>query len=159
MNNELSDFCNRADMVRAGKVTNINTAVLAERLHNMLVYLLLCLVWTFIVIAGQQPPSSMTPAILESKSGGLLVIGGSGGSMITSAVALVTQMNSACMYAHFLVCLHDSLLFGQAIMNHLWLGMTLKDAIATPIVFVDSKNNVNFEPGFDKVKKLHQCFQ
>lgn len=112
----------------------------------------------FIVIAGQQPPSSMTPAILESKSGGLLVIGGSGGSMITSAVALVTQMNSACMYANFLVCLHDSLLFGQTIMNHLWLGMTLKDAIARPIVYVDSKNNVNFERGFDKVKKLHQRF-
>lgn len=29
--------------------------------------------------------------------------------------------------------------------------MNLKDAIAAPIVFVDSKNNVNFEPGFDKV--------
>lgn len=30
--------------------------------------------------------------------------------------------------------------------------MNLKDAIAAPIVFVDSMNNVNFEPGFDKVK-------
>lgn len=34
----------------------------------------------------------MTPVILESESGGLLVIGGSGGSMITSAVALVTPL-------------------------------------------------------------------
>lgn len=34
----------------------------------------------------------MTPAILESESGGLLVIGGSGGSMITSAVALVNPL-------------------------------------------------------------------
>ncbi|TNN73784.1 Gamma-glutamyltransferase 5 [Liparis tanakae] len=34
--------------------------------------------------------------------------------------------------------------------NRLWLGMNLKDAIAAPIVFVDSSNNVNFEPGFNK---------
>lgn len=39
-------------------------------------------------------------------------------------------------------------------MNRLWLKMSLKDAIATPIVYVDSKNNVKFEPGFDKVKTL-----
>ncbi|XP_028457591.1 glutathione hydrolase 5 proenzyme [Perca flavescens] len=91
LNNELTDFCGRADTVRA----------------------------------GEQPPSSMTPVILESKSGGLLVIGGSGGSMITSAVAL-------------------------SIMNRLWLGMNLKDAIAEPIVFVNSNNIVNFEKGFNK---------
>lgn len=42
-------------------------------------------------VVGEQPPSSMTPVILESKSGGLLVIGGSGGSMITAGVALVTK--------------------------------------------------------------------
>ncbi|XP_076614899.1 glutathione hydrolase 5 proenzyme [Chaetodon auriga] len=94
LNNELSDFCRRADSVTA----------------------------------GEQPPSSMTPVILESKSGGLLAIGGSGGSMITSAVAM-------------------------SLMNRLWLGMNLKDAIAAPIVFVDSKNNVNFEPGFNESVK------
>ncbi|XP_070845848.1 glutathione hydrolase 5 proenzyme [Chaetodon trifascialis] len=94
LNNELSDFCGRADRVTA----------------------------------GEQPPSSMTPVILESKSGGLLAIGGSGGSMITSAVAM-------------------------SLMNRLWLGMNLKDAIAAPIVFVDSKNNVNFEPGFNESVK------
>ncbi|XP_074545966.1 glutathione hydrolase 5 proenzyme [Halichoeres trimaculatus] len=86
LNNELSDFCRRADSLTA----------------------------------GEQPPSSMTPVILESKSGGLLVIGGSGGSMITTAVAL-------------------------SIMNRLWLGMNLTEAIAAPIVFVDSQNNLNFE--------------
>lgn len=91
LNNELADFCGRADTVKA----------------------------------GEQPPSSMTPVILETKSGGLLVIGGSGGSMITSAVAL-------------------------SIINRLWLGMTLQEAIAAPIVFVDSKNDVNFEDHFDK---------
>ncbi|XP_051268905.1 glutathione hydrolase 5 proenzyme [Dicentrarchus labrax] len=91
LNNELSDFCGRAETMRA----------------------------------GEQPPSSMSPVILESKSGGLLVIGGSGGSLITSAVAL-------------------------AIMNHLWLGRNLTAAIAEPILFVDAKNNVNFEQNFDK---------
>ncbi|XP_035464330.2 glutathione hydrolase 5 proenzyme-like [Scophthalmus maximus] len=95
LNNELADFCGRADTVRA----------------------------------GEQPPSSMTPVILESSSGGILVIGGSGGSLIPTAVAM-------------------------SLINRLWLGMNLEDAIAAPIVFVDSKNNVNFEPGFDKsVKK------
>ncbi|CAL8405859.1 unnamed protein product [Arctogadus glacialis] len=77
------------------------------------------------VRAGEQPPSSMAPAILESSSGGTLAIGGSGGSMITTAVAL-------------------------SLMNHLWLGMTLQEAIAAPVVFVDSKNRLNFEKGFDK---------
>ncbi|XP_062269258.1 glutathione hydrolase 5 proenzyme-like [Platichthys flesus] len=91
LNNELADFCGRADSVRA----------------------------------GEQPPSSMTPAILELESGGLLVIGGSGGSMILSAVA-------------------------SSLINHLWLGMSLKDAIAAPIVYVDTNNDVNFENGFDQ---------
>ncbi|XP_061555204.1 glutathione hydrolase 5 proenzyme-like [Phycodurus eques] len=91
LNNELADFCGRADTLKP----------------------------------GEQPPSSMTPAILESKSGGLLVIGGAGGSMITTAVAL-------------------------SVINHLWLGMSLKEAIDAPIVFVDSKNNVNFPPEFDQ---------
>ncbi|CAN9504887.1 unnamed protein product [Ophioblennius macclurei] len=94
LNNELADFCNRAETLRA----------------------------------GEQPPSSMTPVILESKSGGVLVIGGSGGSLITTSVAL-------------------------SLMNHLWLGMDLKDAIKARIVFVDSQNNVNFEPGFDECVK------
>lgn len=37
-------------------------------------------------------------------------------------------------------------------MNRLWLKMSLKDAVATPIVYVDSKNSVKFESGFDEVK-------
>lgn len=36
-------------------------------------------------------------------------------------------------------------------MNHLWFGKSLKEAIAAPVVFVDSENNVKFEPEFDKV--------
>ncbi|KAM9307176.1 glutathione hydrolase 5 proenzyme [Pholidichthys leucotaenia] len=74
---------------------------------------------------GEQPPSSMAPVIMQLPSGGTLVIGGSGGSLITTALAL-------------------------SIINHLWLGMDLKRAIDAPIVFVESSNKVNFEPGFDK---------
>ncbi|XP_054896137.1 glutathione hydrolase 5 proenzyme isoform X1 [Poeciliopsis prolifica] len=74
---------------------------------------------------GEQPPSSMTPVILEKESGGILVMGGSGGSLITTSVAL-------------------------SLINRLWLGMSLKDAIAAPIIFISSNNNVNFEPGFDE---------
>ncbi|KAI3362376.1 hypothetical protein L3Q82_012684, partial [Scortum barcoo] len=76
------------------------------------------------VRAGEQPPSSMTPVILETERGGLLVIGGSGGSMITTAVAM-------------------------SIMNRLWLGMNLTDAITAPIVFIDSDNNLKLESHFD----------
>ncbi|KAK7893100.1 hypothetical protein WMY93_022252 [Mugilogobius chulae] len=54
LNNELADFCGRADAVTP----------------------------------GSSRPLPWTPVVLESRSGGLLVIGGSGGSMITSAVAL-----------------------------------------------------------------------
>ncbi|MED6261130.1 hypothetical protein ATANTOWER_001190, partial [Ataeniobius toweri] len=77
---------------------------------------------------GERPPSSMTPVILEKRSGGILVMGGSGGSMITTSVAL-------------------------SLINHLWLGMSLKESIAAPIIFVDSNNAVNFEPGFDEAVK------
>lgn len=31
------------------------------------------------------------------------------------------------------------------------MGKSLKDAISAPVVFVDSKNALNFEPAFDKV--------
>lgn len=80
------------------------------------------------VLPGEQPPSSMTPVILEKERGGLLVIGGSGGSMITTAVAM-------------------------SIMNRLWLGMNLTHAIAEPIVFIESSNNLKFEQEFDKSVK------
>lgn len=75
--------------------------------------------------------------------------------MITSAVASVAPLNSRSrLSASLLVCSHAHILFLQAVMNHLWLGMSLEDAVAKPIVFVDSKNSVNFEPGFDKVEHL-----
>ncbi|XP_056099804.1 glutathione hydrolase 5 proenzyme isoform X2 [Rhinichthys klamathensis goyatoka] len=92
LNNELADFCGRADNIKP----------------------------------GEQPPSSMAPAILQSVSQQkTLVIGGSGGSMITTAMAL-------------------------SIMNHLWFGMNLNESIAAKIVFVDTNNNLNFEKGYNE---------
>uniref|UniRef100_A0A671XEK7 Gamma-glutamyltransferase 5a n=1 Tax=Sparus aurata TaxID=8175 RepID=A0A671XEK7_SPAAU len=73
---------------------------------------------------GEQPPSSMAPTVLKSPSK-TLVIGSTGGSMITTGLA-------------------------SALMNHLWFGKSLKEAIAAPVVFVDSENTAKFEPGFDK---------
>ncbi|XP_062399411.1 gamma-glutamyltransferase 5a [Sardina pilchardus] len=77
--------------------------------------------------AGEQPPSSMSPSILHSKSRKhTMVVGGSGGSMIITGMALT-------------------------IMNHLWMGKSLKEAISAPVVFVSSANTLSFEPAFDKV--------
>ena len=36
-------------------------------------------------------------------------------------------------------------------MNHLWFGKSLKEATDSPVVFVDSQNELKFEPNFDKV--------
>ena len=46
----------------------------------------------------------------------------------------------------------SSLSLSQTLMYHLWFGKSLHEAISTPIVFVDSKNAVKFEPDFDKVQ-------
>ncbi|KAK5871281.1 hypothetical protein PBY51_004171 [Eleginops maclovinus] len=89
-NNELSDFCGRADKI----------------------------------FTGEQPPSSMAPAVLKSPSR-TLVIGSTGGSMITTGMA-------------------------SALMNHLWFGKSLKEAIAAPVFFVNAMNSVKFEVHFDQ---------
>ncbi|XP_036955424.1 gamma-glutamyltransferase 5a [Acanthopagrus latus] len=73
---------------------------------------------------GEQPPSSMAPTVLKAPSK-TLVIGSTGGSMITTGLA-------------------------SALVNHLWFGKSLKEAIAAPVVFVDSENTAKFEPRFDK---------
>uniref|UniRef100_A0A665T1T9 Gamma-glutamyltransferase 5a n=1 Tax=Echeneis naucrates TaxID=173247 RepID=A0A665T1T9_ECHNA len=75
------------------------------------------------IFPGDQPPSSMAPAVLKSPSK-TLVIGSTGGNMITTGIA-------------------------STLMHHLWFGKSLKEAIAEPIVFVDSQNALNFEPNFD----------
>ncbi|XP_044786571.1 glutathione hydrolase 5 proenzyme isoform X2 [Bubalus bubalis] len=77
-------------------------------------------------VPGERPPSSMVPSILVSTArGSKLVIGGAGGELIISAVA-------------------------QAIMNKLWLGFDLQAAINAPILHVDSKGQVEFEPSFSQ---------
>uniref|UniRef100_A0A8P4KAE4 Gamma-glutamyltransferase 5 n=1 Tax=Dicentrarchus labrax TaxID=13489 RepID=A0A8P4KAE4_DICLA len=78
-----------------------------------------------LLFSGEQPPSSMAPIVLKSKSK-LLVIGGSG------------RLQRIVLF-----------LF-QALMNHLWFGKSLKEAIDAPVVFVNSSNTVEFENGFDK---------
>ncbi|XP_029019726.1 gamma-glutamyltransferase 5a isoform X1 [Betta splendens] len=90
LNNELSDFCGRADNI----------------------------------FPGEQPPSSMAPVVLKSPSR-TLVVGASGGSMITTGIS-------------------------SMLINHLWFGKSLKEAIAAPVVFVDAQNALKFEPAFDK---------
>ncbi|XP_060225339.1 glutathione hydrolase 5 proenzyme isoform X3 [Meriones unguiculatus] len=77
-------------------------------------------------VPGERPPSSMVPSILINKAeGSKLVIGGAGGELITSAVA-------------------------QTIMNKLWLGFDLTEAIAAPILHVNSKGRVEYEPKFNQ---------
>uniref|UniRef100_A0A3B4CYC8 Glutathione hydrolase n=1 Tax=Pygocentrus nattereri TaxID=42514 RepID=A0A3B4CYC8_PYGNA len=78
------------------------------------------------VQAGERPPSSMAPMILRStKTDDLIIIGGSGGTMITTGVSM-------------------------ALANYLWLGNSLEHSIAKPVVFVDGKNRLSFETDFDK---------
>ncbi|XP_078410768.1 glutathione hydrolase 5 proenzyme-like [Cetorhinus maximus] len=72
-------------------------------------------------VTGQQPPSSMSPSILISRDKkSMMVVGSAGGSMIVSAIA-------------------------QIIMNKLWFGLSMTDAIAKGRVHVNSSNSVNFE--------------
>ncbi|XP_032435238.1 glutathione hydrolase 5 proenzyme-like [Xiphophorus hellerii] len=84
------------------------------------------------IAKGEQPPSSMAPAVLKSKSR-TLAIGASGGSMITTGIA-------------------------SALINHLWFGKSLKEAIDTRVVYVDCENKMKLEPSFDSalIKELEE---
>ncbi|XP_007557108.1 gamma-glutamyltransferase 5-like isoform X1 [Poecilia formosa] len=83
---------------------------------------------------GERPPSSMAPVVLQSKSK-TLAIGASGGSMITTGIA-------------------------SALINHLWFGKSLKEAIDARVVYVDPNNKANLEPSFDNalIKELEGRF-
>ncbi|XP_063310588.1 glutathione hydrolase 5 proenzyme [Pelobates fuscus] len=82
-------------------------------------------------LQGEQPPSSMSPSILLSRDKkSQLVIGGSGGSMIIAATAL-------------------------SIMNKLWFGNNLSEAIAAPILHVKADNALVFESSFDPIVKTN----
>lgn len=77
-------------------------------------------------VPGEQPPSSMVPSILINEvQGSKLVVGGAGGELIISAVT-------------------------QTIVNKLWLGFNLTEAIAAPILHVNSKGHVEYEPKFSQ---------
>ncbi|XP_076746702.1 glutathione hydrolase 5 proenzyme isoform X1 [Maylandia zebra] len=76
------------------------------------------------IFHGERPPSNMAPSVLKSPSK-TLVIGGSGAEMIPPAVA-------------------------SALMNHLWFRKSLKEAIDTLVVLVDSKSEVKPEPKLEK---------
>ncbi|CAI5651123.1 unnamed protein product [Oreochromis niloticus] len=76
------------------------------------------------IMKGERPPSNMSPSVLKSQSK-TLVIGGSGAETIPPAVA-------------------------SAVMNHLWFGKSLKEAIDTPVVLVDSQSEVKPEPKLEK---------
>lgn len=41
----------------------------------------------------------------------------------------------------------------QALINYLWLGKTLNESIASPVVYVNGKNELQFEKKFDEVIK------
>ncbi|XP_068422514.1 gamma-glutamyltransferase 5a [Clinocottus analis] len=76
------------------------------------------------IFPGQHPPSSMAPTVLKSKSK-TLVLGSTGGNMITIGMV-------------------------SALMNHIWFGKSLKEAIDAPILYVNPQNLVGFEPNFDE---------
>uniref|UniRef100_A0A3Q3WGJ4 Uncharacterized protein n=1 Tax=Mola mola TaxID=94237 RepID=A0A3Q3WGJ4_MOLML len=71
---------------------------------------------------GERPPSFVAPSLIKSQLS-TLVIGSAGGSTITT---------------------------GLALMNHLWFGKSLEEAIAEPVVFVDSSAKLTFERKFDQ---------
>uniref|UniRef100_A0A3Q2V6F7 Gamma-glutamyltransferase 5a n=1 Tax=Haplochromis burtoni TaxID=8153 RepID=A0A3Q2V6F7_HAPBU len=98
LNNQLFDFCNRANRTS----------------H------------------GERPPSNMAPSVLKSPSK-TLVIGGSGAEMIPPAVA-------------------------SAVMNHLWFGKSLKEAIDTPVLFVNCQSEVKLESKLEKGHKITQFY-
>uniref|UniRef100_A0A3Q3WAH3 Glutathione hydrolase n=1 Tax=Mola mola TaxID=94237 RepID=A0A3Q3WAH3_MOLML len=73
---------------------------------------------------GERPPSFVAPSLIKSQLS-TLVIGSAGGSTITTGLA-------------------------SALMNHLWFGKSLEEAIAEPVVFVDSSAKLTFERKFDQ---------
>nr|XP_012309560.1 gamma-glutamyltransferase 5 isoform X1 [Aotus nancymaae] len=116
LNNELLDLCERCPQ---GSGTTLSPAENRDRLGGVPGR---CQP----PVPGERPPSSMVPSILINKAqGSKLVIGGSGGELIISAVA-------------------------QAIVNKLWLGFDLRAAIAAPILHVNSKGCVEYEPSFSQ---------
>uniref|UniRef100_A0A3P9DJR1 Gamma-glutamyltransferase 5a n=1 Tax=Maylandia zebra TaxID=106582 RepID=A0A3P9DJR1_9CICH len=58
----------------------------------------------------------------------------------------ILHPNLSCNH-HFLI---SFFFLSKALMNHLWFGKSLKEAIITPVVLVDSKSEVKPEPKLEK---------
>uniref|UniRef100_W5MUL3 Glutathione hydrolase n=1 Tax=Lepisosteus oculatus TaxID=7918 RepID=W5MUL3_LEPOC len=130
LNNQLTDFCGRAESINA--VLPSSTLLFQQ--------------------AGEKPPSSTSPVVLFSQSRNeILVIGGAGGSTITTSVVSVSTpyLNVPNSITNFVIqSLKHTLIFCsilQAIMNYLWWGKNLTSAVGTPLVYVDSKNRLHVE--------------
>lgn len=95
-----------------------------------------CLLW----VIGKQPLSSMCPSIIVDKDGKVrMVVGASGGTQITTSVALVCAFclpfpapitPCPCSWAMLISCY--PILFLQAIINSLWFGYDVKRAVEEP---------------------------
>lgn len=113
----------------------------------------------------------MVPSILVNTArGSKLVIGGAGGELIISAVAQVSWGTPGwniptpgggrkeLVYGGCGHCPLPPLLCSpslpQAIINKLWLDFDLRTAIAAPILHVNSKGHVEYEPTFSQVRPL-----
>ncbi|XP_048876312.1 uncharacterized protein LOC125746413 [Brienomyrus brachyistius] len=141
LNNEIADFCGIKDNVNTSRIGH--TQITFDTVCRFSFYLSKVHQQNYaaiykhgyghgvrylvgVLFSGEQPPSSMAPSILYSKAKSrTMVIGASGGTMITTGIAM-------------------------ALMNHLWFGMDLEDAIAAPVLFVRQNTTEEYERGFDE---------
>lgn len=107
---------------------------------------------------GEQPPSSMSPIVLKSPLR-TLVIGSTGATMITTGIASVGIHDNHTRGRQQTDPPPPLLFFFQALMNHLWFQKSLKESIGAPVMFVDSRAELTFEPTFDKVLRPTRFYE
>uniref|UniRef100_A0A3Q1G5L2 Gamma-glutamyltransferase 1b n=1 Tax=Acanthochromis polyacanthus TaxID=80966 RepID=A0A3Q1G5L2_9TELE len=106
---------------------------------------------------GKRPMSSMCPTIIFDKNNKVkMVVGGSGGTKITTSVAQVRQMQShELIDMHFLLFGFSSFVALQVILNALFFNYDLEKSVSDPRVHNQlSPNTTVAEPGFDIVSLL-----
>ncbi|NXR43155.1 GGT5 hydrolase, partial [Zosterops hypoxanthus] len=111
LNNELADFCIATRTIKSDEPVPLLPCLEPHGKNNISASAL-----------GEKPPSAMVPSILISKSGDMLVIGGTGGGWIVSATTM-------------------------AIINKLWFGYDLEHAISAPVMHTQGEA-VLFEETF-----------
>ncbi|NXG09627.1 GGT5 hydrolase, partial [Sakesphorus luctuosus] len=111
LNNELADFCITNRSINPGEHSHPQNKAQDQEMDTQ-------------ACTREKPPSAMVPAILISRTGGMLVIGGAGGARIISATTM-------------------------AIINKLWLGYDLEHAIAAPVMHTEG-DSVLFEENFSE---------